>query len=109
MAARNRMLFHVFIEDKFYPSLERGAPERTAQLYRDALKPMLLPFAPLYLNGITPAVIRGWVQKRSEVVGVASINLSLRVLRRALHLAVEWGFLNKVPKIRPLSGEVQRE
>jgi hypothetical protein len=40
---------------------------------------------------------------------VSTANNSLRVLRRILNLAVEWGVLDKAPKIRTLSGERRRE
>ena len=40
---------------------------------------------------------------------VASINRELQVLRRLLHLAAEWGFVEQIPKIRMLSGERHRE
>jgi len=40
---------------------------------------------------------------------VASVNSTLRVLRRALRLAVEWGVLPSAPTIKLLSGENHRE
>jgi site-specific recombinase XerD len=38
-----------------------------------------------------------------------SINSSLRVLRRMLRLAAEWGIIETAPKIELLSGETRRE
>jgi integrase len=40
---------------------------------------------------------------------VSSINSSLRVLRRVLRLAVEWGALDSSPKVKLLPGEKHRE
>jgi integrase len=40
---------------------------------------------------------------------VSTANNSLRVLRRILNLALEWGVLSTVPKVKVLSGERRRE
>jgi len=40
---------------------------------------------------------------------VASVNASLRVLRRVLKLAVEWGVVPSAPKVKLLRGERRRE
>jgi integrase len=42
-------------------------------------------------------------------MSVSSINSALRVLRRVLSLAVEWGILEASPKLRLLPGEHHRE
>lgn len=44
-----------------------------------------------------------------EGMQVATANNSLRVLRRILNLAVEWGVLESAPKIKTLPGERRRE
>ncbi len=44
-----------------------------------------------------------------EGMQVATANNSLRVLRRILNLAVEWGVLATAPKIKVLPGERRRE
>ncbi|HXZ12521.1 MAG TPA: tyrosine-type recombinase/integrase [Candidatus Sulfotelmatobacter sp.] len=44
-----------------------------------------------------------------EGMQVATANNSLRVLRRILNLAAEWGALDSVPKIKVLPGERRRE
>lgn len=38
-----------------------------------------------------------------------SVNASLRILRRVLRVAEEWGEIEKSPKVRMLSGELHRE
>jgi integrase len=40
---------------------------------------------------------------------VATVNSSIRVLRRALSLAVEWGILTTAPKLEVVSGERRRD
>ena len=40
---------------------------------------------------------------------MATVNSSLRVLRRVLNLAVEWGVIATAPKLKVLSGERRRE
>ena len=42
-------------------------------------------------------------------LAVSSINSSIRVLRRLLNLAVEWGVLESVPRLALLPGEHHRE
>jgi integrase len=63
----------------------------------------------MLIQNITPAVIETWVQQRSREVGPASINSSLKTLRRALRMAVEWGLLVKAPKVKLVKGEHSRE
>ncbi len=45
----------------------------------------------------------------SDDYQISSVNNVLRVLRRTLNLAVEWGVLEAAPKIKLLSGEHRRE
>jgi integrase len=51
------------------------------------------------------------VKKSQSAVGLktASVNASLRILRRVLRIAVEWGELDAVPRIKLLPGENHRE
>jgi integrase len=42
-------------------------------------------------------------------LAVSSINASLRVLRRILNVAVEWGVIETAPRIQLLTGEMRRE
>jgi integrase len=42
-------------------------------------------------------------------LAISSINSSIRVLRRVLNLAVEWGVIESAPKLRLLPGERHRE
>jgi integrase len=47
--------------------------------------------------------------KDKRGLAVSSVNSSLRVLRRILHLGADWGLLETVPKINKLPGERRRE
>jgi hypothetical protein len=47
--------------------------------------------------------------RQAEGLEVASVNASVRVLRRVLKLALEWGIIPSAPKLRLLRGERHRE
>jgi integrase len=62
------------------------------------------------LDGITGELASDFAAYRlREGMQVATANNSLRVLRRILNLAVEWGVLATSPKIKVLPGERRRE
>src|SRR5712692_1861871 len=68
------------------------------------------PLASLRLDEITSeraADFAAW--RRSQGLQVSSVNSSLQVLRRILHLAVDWGVIEKAPRIKLLPGERHRE
>ena len=78
------------------------------------------PLAKLPLDQITNEKAAGYAaservrtQQRGEGkrkgMAVSSINSSLRVLRRILNVAVEWGVIDASPKIQLLAGETRRE
>src|ERR1700739_1921920 len=47
--------------------------------------------------------------RKSKGLQVSSVNSSLQVLRRVLRLAMEWGVVEQVPRIKMLPGERHRE
>jgi len=120
---KRAVYLQAFFEDQFYPYLENNvAAERTRTFYKESAKPLLFGtratdenpnsttgLGSMLLTSITSSVIEAWVQQRSREVGPASVNSSLKTLRRALRLAVEWGILTKAPKIKLVKGERQRE
>ena len=54
--------------------------------------------------------LTGYKSKRqTDGLAISSINHELRCVRRLLRLAVEWGRIESMPKIKLLSGEVHRE
>src|ERR1019366_6548688 len=62
-----------------------------------------------HLDRIDEAMIETYVQERRKIVGPATVNRELATLRRLLRLAQEWKEINRVPKIRLLSGERIRD
>ena len=68
------------------------------------------PLADNRLDQITGDLASDFAAHRlREGMQVSTANNSLRVLRRILNLAVEWGVLDTAPKIKVLSGERRRE
>jgi integrase len=102
-----------FCEKRFEPWIESTTSRKTwLDFYRVGLRAIkkYRPLATLRLDEVT-------TEKASEFAGdrqaqglqVSTVNSSLRVLRRVLRIASEWGLLNSVPKIRMLPGERHRE
>jgi integrase len=108
-------------EKKSIPSLaeflehriEPWAKRRTSWIwYRAGMRSLIRyrPLANLPLNEIQGEQAGDFAAHRlSEGLQPGSINTSLRVLRRVLRLAVEWGVLESAPKMDLLSGERRRE
>jgi integrase len=68
------------------------------------------PLADSLLNEITGEIVAEFAAHRqTQGRQVSTVNSSLRVLRRVLRLAVEWGAVEVSPKIKFLSGERHRE
>jgi integrase len=107
--------FGEFAEKQFLPWAEStfSAKRKTWLYYRNGVR-RLRGYAPLVSLALDdPKLgekVSGYVAHRqAKGLQIASINRELQVLRRLLHLAVEWGFVEQVPKIRMLSGEQHRE
>jgi integrase len=68
------------------------------------------PLAGARLDEITGELSSEFASHRlGQGMQVATANNSLRVLRRILNLAVEWGVLDSAPKVKTLPGERRRE
>ena len=97
----------------FKQRIEPWATRRASWLwYRSGMRALLRykPLASRRLDEIQGEQAGDFAAHRlSEGLQPGSVNSSLRVLRRVLHLAVEWGVLESVPKIELLSGERRRE
>jgi integrase len=107
--------FDEFAEKQFLPWAEStfSAKRKTWLYYRNGIR-RLKGYAPLVSLSLDDAKlgekVSGYIAHRqAKGLQVASINRELQVLRRLLHLAVEWGFVEQAPKIRMLSGEQHRE
>src|SRR5262249_11728844 len=80
--------------------------------YRNGMR-RLLAFAPvagIRLTELNGESVASYVAHRqSGGLEVSSINRELQVLRRILHLAVDWGAIDVAPKVRMIAGEKHRE
>ena len=66
--------------------------------------------ASMKLDEITPEHVTAFTgHRQAQGLAVASVNSSLQVLRRCLNLAVEWGVVEKAPKIQLLRNVKRRE
>jgi len=84
---------------------------RTVSFYAEKLA-RLLEFphlADARLDSIDEAMIEKYVQDRRTRVAPATVNRQLATLRRALRLAQEWRVIDRVPRIRVLAGERNRD
>jgi integrase len=103
-----------FVKGRFEPWAESvfASKHKTWLWYRNGMR-RLLGFAPVAdrrLNELTGESVASYVaHRRAARLEVSSINRELQVLRRVLHLAVEWGAIDAAPKIRMISGEKHRE
>ena len=105
-----------FMDKRFEPwvqaTFEKSSPKTWLDWYRPNLRAIkgFKPLADCKLEEITTEKIAAFVAKRlSQKLQVSSVNSSLRVLRRMLKLAFEWGTVPSAPKIRLLPGERHRE
>jgi len=105
-----------FLDNRFEPwartTFEKPSPRTWAGWYRTQIANIraYAPLVGLKLDTITSEhaadyaahlQTKGWLP--------SSVNSSLRVLRRALRLAVEWGIVQSSPKIKLLRGEHHRD
>ncbi len=105
-----------FIERRFEPwarsTFEKTSPKTWRDFYRVGVRAIAAykPLAGLKLDEITSESVADFAAHRqAQGLQVSTVNSSLRVLRRVLGLAVEWGALGAVPKIKALPGERHRE
>jgi integrase len=62
------------------------------------------------LDEIDGGKISAYIRKRqADRLNITSINRELQILRRILHIALEWGRVERIAKIRMLPGEPKRE
>jgi integrase len=98
-----------FLKKDFLPYAKNTAKESTARYYNDGAKRLLVSdLAHLRLDEITDQQA-GQFAARYLNLSPSTVNCSLRTLRRALHLAHDWGKIERMPKISLAKGERQRE
>jgi integrase len=102
-----------FCRKRFAPWAESVCSLKT---WRDFYRVGLLaiydyaPLANIALDAITSERIADFASHRqAQGMKVATVNASLRILRRILRVAEEWGEIEKAPKVRTLPGESHRE
>src|SRR3984893_17755588 len=105
-----------FVDTRFEPwakaQFERSSPKTWKGWYRTNLRALsgFPALAEKKLDQITSEDATGFAAHRqTKNMQVSSINSSLRVLRRLLRVAVEWGVLPGSPKVKLLRGERHRE
>lgn len=105
-----------FIAQRFEPwaraTFEHSSPKTWLDWYRVGLRAILKYklLADRKLDEITGEQAADFAAHRqSEGLQASSINANLRVLRRVLRMAVEWGAIPATPKIKLLRGERHRE
>ena len=80
--------------------------------YRSGMRPLLgyRAIAGMNLDHITSEVVADYAAHRqSRGLEVGTVNRELHVLRRVLRLGVEWGLIERAPKVQMLRGEKRRE
>jgi len=105
-----------FIEKRFEPwakaTFEENSPKTWKGWYRTNLRALsaYLPLAGRKLDEVTSEHAADFAAHRqAEELQASSVNSSLRVLRRMLRLAAEWGVIPAAPRIKLLRGERHRE
>lgn len=104
-----------FAEKQFLPWAEStfSAKRKTWLYYRNGVRRIraFVPLSTILLDDprLAEKIAAYITHRQSRGLLVSSINRELQVLRRLLHLAVEWGFLEHSPKVRMLRGERHRE
>ncbi len=105
-----------FIDSRFEPwvksRFEQTSPKTWFDYYRVGLRSIRAyqPLSELRISEINSEAVTAFVaHRRSNDLQISTINSSLRVLRRVLRVAVEWGALAVSPKIKMLPGERHRE
>lgn len=105
---------------RFEGTIETQCAEkpRTIQFYKAKMRLILADkaLAGARLDTIDEAAIDAYVKRRLKTksrrkrdLSAASVNRELATLRRLLRLAHEWRVIDRVPRIRLLRGEHQRE
>jgi integrase len=104
-----------FCDKRFEPwaksTFEKSTPTNWLW-FRGGMRPLLIfkPLANARLDAINNELAAEFASTRqADNKQVATVNSSLRVLRRILGLAAEWGVIEGRPKISLLTGERHRE
>jgi len=93
-------------------SVRHAEKPQTLRFYAQKLK-SLLKYEVLRetrLDRIDEALVERYVfWRRTQCVSATTVNRELATLRRILHIAEEWKIIRRVPRVRMLGGERQRD
>jgi integrase len=105
-----------FIDERFEPwakaTFGKSSPKTWLDWYRVGLRAIkgYKPLADSMLNEINGEMVAEFAfHRQAKGLQVSTVNSSLRVLRRVLRLAVEWGAVETTARIKLLPGERHRE
>ena len=104
-----------FAEKQFLPWAKStfSAKPKTWLYYRNGVRRLgaFAPLASLLLDDprFSEKISAYISHRQSRGLEISSLNRELQVLRRLMHLAVEWGFLDQSPKVKMVPGENHRE
>lgn len=105
-----------FIDKRFEPWAKARFEKNSSKTWKDWYQPNLRTIktyqclANYKLDEITSEHIAEFgAYRQSKGLKVSSVNSSLRVFRRVLKIACEWGVIAAVPKVKLLPGERHRE
>lgn len=104
-----------FLKDRILPWAEAtfaASCPKNAKWYRNECRVLgeYKPLANAALDGIggeLASEFAAWRIRQGRQI--ATVNSSLRVLRRVLNLGVEWGLISVAPKLKVMGGERRRE
>jgi len=103
-----------FLKERILPWAEASfaASPKNLKWYRNECRVLAgyKPISDASLDEITSELVSEFAASRiQQGRAVATVNSSIRVLRRVLNLTVEWGIITAAPKLKVLTGERRRE
>jgi integrase len=111
LEAKPRLTIAEFLKGDFLPFIETEFQTKpnSRDYYRYGVRDLQASdLAGLRLDQITGQHVAGYIAQHGHLEAT-TINRDLRTLRRALSLAVEWGKLDRMPKVTLAKGENRRE
>ena len=111
LECKARLTLVEFLKQDFEPFVEteHQTKPHTLDYYQQGAKKLKASeLATLRLDQITSQHVNAYIAQHGQFEE-STINRDLRTLRRALSLAVEWGKLDRMPKITLAKGENRRE
>ncbi len=111
LEAKPRLTLAEFLKGDFMPFIETEFQTKpnSGDYYKYGVRNLQASdLAGLRLDQVTGQHVAGYIAQHGHLEAT-TINRDLRTLRRALSLAVEWGKLDRMPKVTLAKGENRRE